>query len=132
MFKDSNHISAVTLSILVLTLCVGMTVLFWPGVGTWEVLQFAKQRSLPVMNDWKSPFVAYLYWSFDDLFKSTGPILLLQQVILWSGIAMVLHSLQTNTFKKGIIFLLIVIIPPIWITSIFLWKEILHCSLVPN
>ncbi|MCD4743373.1 MAG: hypothetical protein K8R67_12955 [Desulfobacteraceae bacterium] len=130
MLKDSNHISAVTLLILVLTLCVGMTALFWPGVGTWEVLQFAKQRSLPVMNDWKSPFVAYLYWASDDLFKSTGPILLLQQIILWSGLAMVLHALQTKTLRKVILFLLIVIIPPIWITSIFLWKEIWTLSLL--
>jgi hypothetical protein len=130
MIKDSNHISAVNLSLLVLILCVGFTLLFWPGVGTWEVLQFAKQRALPVMNDWKSPFVAYLYWASDDLFSSTGPILLLQQVILWSGLAMVIHALQIKISRKVIIFLLIVIIPPIWVTSIFLWKEIWMLSLL--
>ncbi len=130
MPKDSDNNSAVTMSILVLTLCIGITVLFWPGVGTWEVLQFAIQRKLSVMNDWKSPFVAYLYWSFDDLFKSTGPILLLQQIALWSGLAMVINALQIRTLRKAIIFLFMAIIPPIWITSIFLWKEIWTLALL--
>ena len=101
----------------------GMVAFFWPGVGTYEVLQFAQQRKLPVMNDWKSPFVAVIYWLSDDFFKSTGPVLLAQQALFWSGLAL----LTQNTLKSApgrIIFLgSVAILPLIWVTEGLLWKE---------
>jgi len=100
-----------------------MIITFWPGVGTWEVLQFALQRKLPVMNDWKSPFVASIYWLSDDLFKSTGPILLVQQALFWSGLAMLAESIFRRVWQQMLFILAIAALPPIWITEIMLWKE---------
>jgi hypothetical protein len=101
----------------------GMVVFFWPGVGTYEVLQFAQQRKLPVMNDWKSPFVAGIYWLSDDFFKSTGPVLLAQQALFWSGLALLVLNTLKGTYSRIIFFLLVAILPTIWITEILLWKE---------
>ena len=106
-----------------LFICAGMTIAFWPGVGTWEVLQFALQRKLPVMNDWKSPFVAGIYWLSDDLFSSTGPILLAQQALFWSGLALLARSTFKSPTGRIFFFIVVGILPPIWITGILLWKE---------
>jgi hypothetical protein len=100
-----------------------MVFLFWPGVGTYEVLQFAQQRKLPVMNDWKSPFVAGIYWLSDDFFKSTGPVLLAQQALFWSGLVLLVLNTLKGAYRRVIFFLLIAILPAIWITEILLWKE---------
>ena len=108
---------------LALFLCAGWTLAFWPGVGTWEVLQFELQRGLPVMNDWKSPFIARIYWLADALFNSTGPVLLIQQVLFWSGLALLTGSTFPNTLHGTIFFLVVAALPPLWITEILLWKE---------
>jgi hypothetical protein len=100
-----------------------MVVCFWPGVGTYEVLQFAQQRKLPVMNDWKSPFIAGIYWLSDDIFNSTGPVLLAQQALFWSGLALLVLNTLKGVHKRVIFFLLVAILPAISITEIFLWKE---------
>ncbi len=102
---------------------VGMTMAFWPGVGTWEVFQFELQRKLHLMNDWKSPFVAQIYWLAVDLFTSTGPILLLQQALLWSGLALLARSTFLNPIHGSIFFVVVASLPPVWITGIMLWKE---------
>ena len=81
----------------------GMTIVFWPGAGTWEVFQFDLQRKLHLINDWKSPFVAQIYWLADIVFNSTGPILLLQQALFWSGLFMVTRSTFVNRFP-GVFF----------------------------
>jgi hypothetical protein len=101
----------------------GMVVFFWPGVGTYEVMQFAQQRKLPVMNDWKSPFVAGIYWFSDDFFNSTGPVLLAQQALFWSGLALIALNTLKSAYSRIIFFLLVAILPAIWITEILLWKE---------
>ena len=106
-----------------LFICAGMTFAFWPGVGTWEVLQFALQRKLPVMNDWKSPFVTQIYWIADYFFNNTGPILLLQQALFWSGLALLTRSTFQNTIHGSIFFLVVASLPPVWISEILLWKE---------
>ena len=45
------------------------------------------------MNDWKSSFVAGIYWLSDDLFHSTGPVLLAQQALFWLGMALLVHPI---------------------------------------
>ena len=122
---SDDHTRTADLSLVGLALffCVAMTAAFWPGVGTWEVLQFALQRKLPVMNDWKSPFVASLYWLSDDFFKSTGPILLTQQALFWSGLALLARSTLKSLTGRIFFFLAVAILPPVWITGILLWKE---------
>ena len=126
--RNSYRFSHLVPAVLALLISIGMTIAFWPGVGTWEVIQFSQQRSLPVMNDWKSPFVAVLYWLSDDLFSSTGPILFVQQALFWTGLAL----LAMNTFSslKGqvIFFLTAAVLPPLWIAEIMLWKEALTLS----
>jgi hypothetical protein len=82
----------------------GMVVFFWPGVGTYEVMQFAQQRKLPVMNDWKSPFVAGIYWFSDDFFNSTGPVLLAQQALFWSGLALIALNPLKSAYSRIIFF----------------------------
>jgi hypothetical protein len=101
----------------------GMTIVFWPGAGTWEVFQFDLQRKLHLINDWKSPFVAQIYWLADIVFNSTGPILLLQQALFWSGLFMVTRSTFVNRFPGVFFFLIVASLPPVWITQIMLWKE---------
>jgi hypothetical protein len=104
---------------IALLVFAGMVVCFWPGVGTYEVLQFAQQRKLPVMNDWKSPFVAGIYWLSDDIFNSTGPVLLAQQALFWSGLALLVLNTLKGVHKRIIFFLLVAILPAISITEIF-------------
>ena len=108
-----------------LALLVGttLTIAFWPGVGTWEVIQFSLQRKLPMMNDWKPPFVAYIYWVSDDLFNSTGPVMLLQQALFWSGLALLSGNAFRHHGHQVLFFIAIAILPPIWVTEIMLWKE---------
>lgn len=108
---------------LVLLIFTGLVVAFWPGVGTYEVLQFAQQRKLPIMNDWKSPFIAGIYWLSEDLFQSTGPVLLAQQALFWSGLAMLVLNTLKSSLSRIIFFLCVAIFPPLWITQILLWKE---------
>jgi hypothetical protein len=108
---------------IALLVFAGMVVFFWPGVGTYEVMQFAQQRKLPVMNDWKSPFVAGIFWLSDDFFKSTGPVLLAQQALFWSGLVLLVLNTLKGTYSRIIFFLLVAILPTIWITEILLWKE---------
>ena len=121
--RNSYRFTTLMPAILALFISIGMTIAFWPGVGTWEVLQFSQQRSLPMMNDWKSPFVAAVFWLSDDLFSSTGPVLVVQQALFWMGLSL----LAMNTFSspRGQItfFLAAAILPPLWITEIMLWKE---------
>lgn len=107
----------------VLLIFTGLVVAFWPGVGTYEVLQFAQQRKLPIMNDWKSPFIAGIYWLSEDLFQSTGPVLLVQQALFWSGLALLVLNTLKGSFSRIIFFLCVAIFPPLWITQILLWKE---------
>lgn len=107
----------------VLLIFTGLVVAFWPGVGTYEVLQFAQQRKLPIMNDWKSPFIAGIYWLSEDLFQSTGPVLLAQQALFWSGLALLVLNTLKGSCSRIIFFLCVAIFPPIWITQILLWKE---------
>ncbi len=121
--NNRNRFSTPVLAGLTLFVGTAMTIAFWPGVGTWEVIQFALQRKLSVMNDWKSPFIAGLYWVSEDLFKSTGPILLLQQILFWSGLALLADSAFTRVLHQILFFSAIAIVPPIWITEIMLWKE---------
>jgi hypothetical protein len=109
--------------VIALLVFAGMVVFFWPGVGTYEVMQFAQQRKLPVMNDWKSPFVAGIFWLSDDFFKSTGPVLLAQQALFWSGLVLLVLNTLKGTYSRIIFFLLVAILPTIWITEILLWKE---------
>ncbi len=118
-----NRTSTLILVVLALLICAGMTAAFWPGVGTWEVLQFAQQRKLPVMNDWKSPLVVHIYWLSHDFFKSTGPILLIQQALFWSGLALLAWSTFKGAISRVLFFMVVAILPPIWITEILLWKE---------
>ena len=105
--KNELHSQLLTARLLLpgiaLLLAAGMTIVFWPGVGTWEVFQFDLQRKLHLINDWKSPFVAQIYWLADIVFKSTGPILLLQQTIFWSGLFLVTRSAFANPFQ-GVFF----------------------------
>jgi len=108
---------------MALLIAGGLIIVFWPGVGTWEVYQFALQRKLHLVNDWKSPFVAQIYWLSDIIFSSTGPILLLQQALFWSGLLLVTRSAFANTIHGLIFFLVVASLPPIWITEILLWKE---------
>ncbi len=121
--RDQIPVSTLLLWAIALFVFAGMVVFFWPGVGTYEVLQFAQQRKLPVMNDWKSPFVAGIYWLSDDFFKSTGPVLLAQQALFWSGLALLVLNTLKGTYSRIIFFLLVAILPTIWITEILLWKE---------
>lgn len=107
----------------VLLIITGWVVAFWPGVGTYEVLQFAQQRKLPIMNDWKSPFIAGIYWLSEDLFQSTGPVLLAQQALFWSGLALLVLNTLKGPYSRIFFFLFVAILPPIWITQILLWKE---------
>jgi len=109
--------------VFVLLIFTGLVVAFWPGVGTYEVLQFAQQRKLPIMNDWKSPFIAGIYWLSEDLFQSTGPVLLAQQALFWSGLALLVLNTLKGSCSRIIFFLCVAIFPPIWITQILLWKE---------
>ncbi len=109
--------------LFVLLIFTGLIVAFWPGVGTYEVLQFAEQRKLPIMNDWKSPFIAGIYWLSEDFFSSTGPVLIAQQALFWSGLALLVLNTLKGTYSRVIFFSLIAILPPIWITEILLWKE---------
>lgn len=118
-----NRLSTPALAGLAFLFCIAMTIAFWPGVGTWEVIQFTIQRKLPVMNDWKSPFIAAIYWASDDLFKSTGPILLLQQFLFWCGLALFVVSTFKKIWHQILFFMAVAILPPIWITEIMLWKE---------
>ncbi len=122
-FVDNNRKSAYVLAALVLLLAAGFTLLFWPGVGTWDMLQFVYERRLPVMNDWKSPFVAMLYYLFTDLFHSTGPMLFVQQILLWSGIAMFAQTVFERTSGKVLFVFCLAILPPIWITGILIGKD---------
>ena len=108
---------------LALFVCAGLTAWFWPGVGTWEVLQFEIQRQLPVMNDWKSPFVAYIYWLADYGFNSTGPVLLFQQALFWLGLALLARHTLRNPIAGSIFFLIVASLPLVWTTEILLWKE---------
>ena len=121
--RDEIPASALLLWATALLLFAGMVFFFWPGVGTYEVLQFAQQRKLPVMNDWKSPFVAGIYWLADDVFKSTGPVLLAQQALFWSGLALLVLNTFKGAYSRILFFLLVAILPAIWITEILLWKE---------
>lgn len=121
--ENQNRHSKQLLAGLALLTSTAMTIAFWPGVGTWEVIQFAVQRKLPVMNDWKSPFIAGIYWVSDDLFESTGPILLLQQILFWSGLALVAQYTFTKLWTRILFFSAVAVLPPIWITEIMLWKE---------
>jgi len=121
--KDQIPVSSLLLWAIALFVFAGMVIFFWPGVGTYEVLQFAQQRKLPVMNDWKSPFVAGIYWFSDDFFNSTGPVLLAQQALFWSGLALLVLNTLKGPYGRVIFFLLVAILPTIWITEILLWKE---------
>ena len=115
--------STLPLWVFVLLIFTGLVVAFWPGVGTCEVLQFAQQRKLPIMNDWKSPFIAGIYWLSEDLFQSTGPVLLAQQALFWSGLALLVLNALKGPYSRILFFLFVAIFPPIWITQILLWKE---------
>jgi hypothetical protein len=121
--RDQILSSSLLLWAVALLVFAGMVIFFWPGVGTYEVLQFAHQRKLPVMNDWKSPFVAGIYWLSDDFFRSTGPVLLAQQALFWSGLALLAKSAFRRVLQQIFFFLTVSILPPIWITEIMLWKE---------
>lgn len=121
--RDQILTSTLLLWAIALLVFAGMVVFFWPGVGTYEVMQFAQQRKLPVMNDWKSPFVAGIFWLSDDFFKSTGPVLLAQQALFWSGLVLLVLNTLKGTYSRIIFFLLVAILPTIWITEILLWKE---------
>lgn len=125
MTNPRDHIPTPSLLLWAVALLTfaAMVILFWPGVGTYEVLQFAQQRKLPVMNDWKSPFVAGIYWLSDDLFNSTGPVLLAQQALFWAGLALLALNTLKSTCSRIIFFLSVGILPAIWITEILLWKE---------
>jgi len=127
---DRKQHPPLALASLSLSVGTALTIAFWPGVGTWEVLQFALQRKLPVMNDWKSPFIAVIYWMSDDLFKSTGPIMLMQQALFWSGLALLAGSTFRRRSHQILFFLAIAVLPPIWITEIMLWKEAWTLSLL--
>ena len=113
-----------------LLICAGMTLVFWPGVATWEVIQFEFQRNLPVMNDWKSPFVAYIYWIADYLFESTGPVLLTQQLLFWAGLALLTLNTFSNAVQRFVFFLVVASLPLVWISEILLWKEAWTMSLL--
>ena len=115
---------------IALLICAGMTVVFWPGVATWEVIQFEFQRNLPVMNDWKSPFVAYIYWIADYLFDSTGPVLLAQQILFWAGLALVAQNTFSNLIQRTVFVLVVASLPLVWISQILLWKEAWTMSLL--
>jgi hypothetical protein len=121
--RDQILSSSLLLWAVALLVFAGMVIFFWPGAGTYEVLQFAQQRKLPVMNDWKSPFVAGIYWLSDDFFKSTGPVLLAQQALFWSGLALLVLNTLNGACSRILFFLFVAILPAIWITEIFLWKE---------
>ena len=121
--RDQIQASPLLLWATALFVFAAMVFFFWPGVGTYEVLQFAQQRKLPVMNDWKSPFVAGIYWLSDDFFKSTGPVLLAQQALFWSGLALLVLNTIKGAYSRVIFFLFVAILPLIWITEILLWKE---------
>jgi hypothetical protein len=121
--RNSYRFSNLVPAALALLISIAMTIAFWPGVGTWEVLQFSQQQSLPVMNDWKSPFVAVLYWLSDDFFNSTGPILFVQQVLFWTGLALLTMNTFSSHRGQVIFFLAVAVLPPLWITEIMLWKE---------
>ncbi|MBW2442240.1 MAG: hypothetical protein JRH12_17310 [Deltaproteobacteria bacterium] len=113
-----------------LLVCAAMTVVFWPGVATWEVIQFEFQRNLPIMNDWKSPFVAYIYWIADYFFESTGPVLLTQQLLFWAGLALLTVSAISNPIQRVFFFLVVAALPLVWISEILLWKEAWTMSLL--
>jgi hypothetical protein len=121
--KDQIPVSSLLLWAIALFVFAGTVIFFWPGVGTYEVLQFAQQRKLPVMNDWKSPFVAGIYWLSEDFFRSTGPVLLAQQALFWSGLVLLVLNTLKGPYSRVIFFLLVAILPTIWITEILLWKE---------
>ena len=125
--KNELHSQLLTTRLLLpgiaLLIGAGMTIVFWPGAGTWEVFQFDLQRKLHLINDWKSPFVAQIYWLADSVFQSTGPILLLQQALFWSGLFLVTRSTFANPFQGVFFFLIVASLPPVWITQIMLWKE---------
>ena len=125
-----NRPLSIVLTGLALLVGTSMTVSFWPGVGTWEVIHFASQRKLQVMNDWKSPFIANIYWASDALFRSTGPIILLQQALFWLGLVLIAANAFRRLGHQIIFFFAIAILPPIWITEIMLWKEAWTLSLL--
>ena len=121
--KDQISTDFLLLWVFVLLIFTGLVVFFWPGVGTYEVLQFAAQRKLPIMNDWKSPFIAGIYWLSEDYFRSTGPVLLVQQALFWSGLALLVVNTLKCIYSRIIFLLVVAILPAIWITEILLWKE---------
>ncbi len=117
-------ISSLLISFLPILITIIVTYCFYPGFMSVDSLNQYVQAKKGIMNDWH-PVIMSWTWHYLN-FLHDGPLLMLvlQNLVFWTGMALIIYSAIKSGVWKVRITLCFLIFPPILALLSTIWKDV--------
>jgi hypothetical protein len=105
-------------------------VAFYPGVVTVDsAIQLGEARAA-AYHDWHPPLMAYIWSMLDRVIPGPPGMLLFNNVLFWSGLALVAYVARLSPLLSAAAILSIGLWPPIFSALAVIWKDVTLAALL--
>jgi hypothetical protein len=119
--------SKLRISITVLIVLSGILVTvycYYPGYMSADSLDQLIQGRTGNMSDWHSPVMTFLLGQFDRISPGPQGMLILNNVLFWSGVGVLVSDLFDHSLLAWAIILIIGFFPPVFALLGTIWKDV--------
>jgi len=110
---------------LLCALCFGMTVWsFFPGLMTADSIASLDSGRSGVYSDLNTPLMSLLWGELDQIIAGPALMLILQNLVFWSGCAIFWRATYKKSFRLGLCLILFGLIPSVLSQLTTVWKDV--------
>ena len=98
---------------------------FYPGIMSWDsIVQFQQASTRVISGDFHPPIMAYVWHYIHQLIPGPFGMMLLHNLMFWTGLALIAFACRLGTLGATICILGIGFFPPVFGLLGILWKDV--------
>jgi len=104
--------------------------LLYPGFMSPNSANQLGQARSGVLSDWHSPIMVLLWMASERVIAGPGGMLVLQTIVLWSGLALLARRIAAPTWAQTAFLIALACAPPILTIAGAIWKDVVMAALL--